>query len=212
MTDSPQLSDGLSPTRRRRLIQIVFIFVNLALVEVHLPGPLWLALGALFWIALLALTVTGSGLVCGTMCWIGAIQDIFEPFARPRIRLNATFGRTLTLAVLVLWMPIGWLVWPQLAAHDRMPIDMGLAWERHSFQFGVAAATAFSVVLLGKRGICRYLCPFNSIVGNVRRFVARVSVKPTASLAPGIAYTSCASACAGCSRHERTAVSEGSLT
>jgi len=211
MTESPSYPDGLSPSRRRRAIQIVFIFVNLALVEVHLPGPLWLAIGALFWVALLALTVAGSGIVCGTMCWIGAIQDIFEPLARPRLRLDARLGRAFTLAVLVVWMPIGWLVVPELAAHDRTPIDLSLGWERHLFQFGLAAVAAFSVVLLGKRGICRYLCPFNSIVANVRRVVSRIVSKPVASKTSG-AHIPCESACTGCTRHAQTTLLEGSLS
>ena len=211
MTESPSYPDGLSPSRRRRAIQIVFIFVNLALVEVHLPGPLWLAIGALFWVALLALTVSGSGIVCGTMCWIGAIQDIFEPLARPRLRLDARFGRALTLAVLVIWMPIGWLVLPELARHDRTPIDLNLAWERHLFQFGLAVLTALSVVILGKRGICRYLCPFNSIVATVRSGIARFISKPVASKTSG-AHISCASACTGCTRHAQTTLLERSLT
>ena len=213
MTVLPRLSEGLSPGRRRRVIQIVFIFVNLALVEVHLPGPLWLAIGGVFWVALIALTVSGSGIVCGTMCWIGAIQDIFEPFARPRLRLDAKFGRAFTLAILILWMPIGWIVVPQLSAHDLTPIDLSPAWERHIFQFGLAAMTAFSVVLLGKRGICRYLCPFNSIVATLRRLVLRSARKPpaTATVALLVSHVSCSSACAGCYRSTAATVLEGSL-
>ena len=120
---------------------MIFVFINLALVEVHLPGPLWLAVGGIFWLALVGVSVAGSNVVCGTMCWIGAIQDIFEPFARPRLRLDARLGRSVTLALLILWMPVGWLVLPSLAAHDRMPLDAGLGWERHAFQFALAAAS-----------------------------------------------------------------------
>jgi len=213
MTESPQYPDRLSPSRRRRVIQIVFIFVNLALVEVHLPGPLWLAIGALFWIALLALTISGSSLVCGTMCWIGAIQDIFEPFARPRLRLDARLGRAITFAVLLLWMPIGWLLVPEFASHDRTPIDLSLGWERHAFQFGLAVVTALSVVILGKRGICRYLCPFNSIVAEVRRWFTRLAPKrPRSSTTLMIANLSCPSTCSGCARHAQTTIPEGSFS
>ena len=74
MKRTAELSDGLSPERRRRLVQVLFIIVNLALVETHVPGPLWLVVGGVFWLALVGITVAGSGLVCGTMCWIGAIQ------------------------------------------------------------------------------------------------------------------------------------------
>jgi polyferredoxin len=215
MTRTPGSSEGLSPARRRRLVQLVFIFVNLALVETHLPGPLWLAIGGIFWAGLLGITLAGSGLVCGSMCWIGAIQDIFEPFARPRIRLDAKFGRAVTLTLLVLWMPFGWLVLPDIAAHDRMPIDFSLAWERHLFQFALAALAALSVVVLGKRGICRFLCPFNSIVATLRRMMVRRKVEPTSRDAASTIRTTCASACTGCSLKDdplREAVFEGSVS
>jgi polyferredoxin len=193
----------LSPERRRRLLQLIFVFINLALVEVHLPGPLWLAVGGIFWLALIGVSVAGSNVVCGTMCWIGAIQDIFEPFARPRVRLDARLGRSLTFALLILWMPIGWLVLPSLAAHDRMPLDAGLGWERHAFQFALAAVVAASVLFLGKRGICRYLCPFNSIVAAVRRGVRAIVPSRTArTFAPSIVSTACAGGCNGCSRRD----------
>ncbi len=215
MTRTPGVSEGMSPARRRRLVQLVFIFVNLALVEAHLPGPLWLAIGGIFWAGLIGVTLAGSGLVCGSMCWIGAIQDIFEPFARPRVRLDPKFGRAVTLTLLVLWIPLGWLVLPGIAAHDRMPIDFSLAWERHLFQFALAALAALSVVVLGKRGICRYLCPFNSIVATLRRAFSKRKVEPISRNASSTLRTTCASACTGCSQKEnllREAVFEGTVS
>ncbi len=215
MLRPPGFSEGMSPARRRRLVQLVFVFVNLALVEVHLPGPLWLAIGGIFWLGVLGITLAGSGLVCGSMCWIGAIQDIFEPFARSRVHLNANIGRAVTLTLLVLWMPLGWIALPSLAAHDRMPIDFSLAWERHLFQFALAALTALSVVVLGKRGICRYLCPFNSIVATLRRTFAKRHVEPTSRTTTSMIPTACASGCRGCSQKKdplREAVLEGTLS
>jgi polyferredoxin len=215
MTRTPGISEGISPARRRRLVQLVFVFVNLGLVETHLPGPLWLAIGGVFWVGLLGVTLAGSGLVCGSMCWIGAIQDIFEPFARPRVHLDAKFGRAVTFTLLVLWMPLGWVVLPGIAAHDRMPIDFSLAWERHLFQFALAALAALSVVVLGKRGICRYLCPFNSIVATLRRAFAKIKVEPAARNTSSTLRTTCASACTGCFRKEdplREAVFEGTVS
>jgi polyferredoxin len=214
MTRTRGISEGLSPARRRRLVQLVFVFVNLALVEAHVPGPLWLAIGGIFWLGLLGVTLAGSGLVCGSMCWIGAIQDFFEPFARSRIHLNPKLGRALTLTVLVLWMPLGWIVVPGLAAHDRMPIDFSLAWERHLFQFSLAAIVALSVLVLGKRGICRFLCPFNSIVATLRRTFANAKDEPASRNATSTVRTACSSGCTGCSRNEiqfRGAVFEGNV-
>jgi len=186
---------AISPERRRRLLQLIFLFVNLSLVEAHLPGPLWLAIGGIFWMALVGISVAGSSLVCGTMCWIGTIQDIFEPLARPRFRLDARLGRAVTFTLLVLWMPIGWLIRPELATHDRTPLDAAFAWQHHFFQVGLAALVAASVAFLGKRGICRYLCPFNDVVATVRRLVRARRTQPASTAST--ASASCAG-CAGC--------------
>jgi polyferredoxin len=179
---------------------MLFVFVNLALVETHLPGPLWLGIGGAFWLALIGISVAGSELVCGTMCWIGAIQDFFEPFARSRLRPDARVGRAMTFTLLVLWMPIGWLIEPTLAAHDRSPLNVSFGWERHVFQFGLAALVAGSVAVLGKRGICRYFCPFNSIVAGIRQRLPGRTRMPVAS---SIEKNTCAVACAGCTANVR---------
>jgi polyferredoxin len=189
-------TEGLSPERRRRILQVIFVFINLALVEAHLPGPLWLALGATFWVALIGISIAGSNLVCGTMCWIGAIQDFFEPFARPRYRLDPRFGRAFTLLLLFAWMPVGWLMMPTLAAHEHMPLAMSLAWSPHVFQVGLAATVAVSVVFLGKRGLCRYFCPFNSIVASARHFLLRLRAPRTGATLIG--SSPCAGTCSGC--------------
>ena len=209
MKRTVEISEGLSPERRRRLVQVLFIFVNLALVETHLPGPLWLAVGGVFWLALVGITVAGSGLVCGTMCWIGAIQDIFEPFARSRIRVDARFGRAVVLGLLLLWMPIGWLIMPELAAHDVTPLDLSLAWERHAFGFGLALLAAASVMILGKRGLCRYLCPFNSVVAQIRKLVPRRTQRV---VAPSTPCASASDGCSGCSRIAATSLAHERLS
>jgi polyferredoxin len=175
---------------------VIFVFVNLVLVETHLPGPLWLAVGAIFWIALVGVSIAGSNLVCGTMCWIGAIQDFFEPFARSRIRFDPKWGRAFTLLLVVAWMPAGWLLRPELAAHDHMPLAISLAWRGHIFQFVLATLVAASVVFLGKRGLCRYFCPFNSIVASGRRLWSRVQTPRIRT--SSIVSTTCAGACSGC--------------
>jgi len=183
--------------RRRRVLQIIFVFVNLALVESHIPGALWLVIGGVFWIALVLIAASGSSLVCGTMCWVGAIQDFAEPLARSRIRIDPRWGRGLTLALLLVWIPVGWFLWPNAAAHDRTPLDLDPAtWRSHLFGLGFALAIPVAVMLLGKRGICRFLCPFNTIVRLVRRD-SRANSYPMAA-APGCATGG--QRCDGCTR------------
>ncbi len=181
------------------MLQIIFVFVNVGLVEAHLPGPLWFVIGAIFWIALIGLALSGSSLVCGTMCWVGALQDFAEPLARSRVRIDARMGRAVTFGLLLAWIPIGWYFWPSVALHDRTPLDLDPAsWQQHLFGVGLALAIPLSVTILGKRGICRFLCPFNSVVNAVRR-VARPMKKSSL-----VAAQPCAkgrtSVCNGCDR------------
>jgi len=163
---------GLSAGRRRRVLQIIFVFVNLALVESHIPGMLWLVIGSIFWIALIFIAASGSSLICGTMCWVGAIQDFAEPLARSRVRIDPRWGRGLTLTLLLLWIP-----------------------QSHLFGLGLALAIPLCVMLLGKRGICRFLCPFNNVVSAARRILSLTSLLPARS-AP--ARTTGCRACGGC--------------
>ncbi len=189
---------GLTAARRRRVLQIIFVFVNLALVESHIPGTLWLVIGGIFWIALILIAASGSSLVCGTMCWVGAIQDFAEPLARSRVRIDPRWGRGVTLTLLLLWIPVGWLLWPHAAAHDRTPLDVDpTAWQNHLFGLGLALAIPVSVMLLGKRGICRFFCPFNSVVRVARRILDLANV-PAKRPEPGCALER--PTCGGCAR------------
>ena len=177
---------------QQRTLQIIFIFINLVLVEVHLPGLLWVAIGGLFWLTMIVLAAVGGSWVCGWVCWIGGIQDIMEPLAHSRIRLNPTWGRGLTLALLVAWVPIGWWLVPTASSTVYTPFNADLAgWPQHLFQVGLMLLVGSSVMVLGKRGICRYLCPFNSVVGVVRRILPTQRRTSTAASA-------CASGCRTC--------------
>jgi len=153
-----------------RAVQTIFIFVNLVLIETHLPGMLWVAIGGVFWVTMVLLAAVGGSWMCGWICWVGSIQDFMEPFARSRLRFNARWGRGITLLVLVGWVPVVWWFMPEAKSADYTPFGLNLdAWTRHLFQAGLMLLVALSVMVLGKRGICRYLCPFNLVVRSVRQ-------------------------------------------
>lgn len=182
---------------QRRALQLIFIFVNLVLVEIHLPGPFWVAVGGLFWVTMVLLAALGGSWMCGWMCWLGGIQDIMEPLARSRIRLDPRWGRGITLAILISWVPLAWWLVPTASTTVYTPFNIDLAaWPQHVFQLGLMLLVGASVMVLGKRGICRYLCPFNSIVAVVRR---RLPGRPgAASTAASCASGGCHSCAHGC--------------
>lgn len=189
-TPPPTVQPGRS---QRRALQVIFIFVNLVLVEIHLPGPLWVAVGGMFWVTMILLAAFGGSWMCGWVCWLGGIQDLMEPLARSRIKLNPTWGRGITLFILVAWVPVAWWLVPTSSAKVYTPINADLAaWPQHLFQLGLMLLVGASVMVLGKRGICRYLCPFNSVVAVVRR---RLPNKRGTTSAP----PACASGCRSCS-------------
>jgi len=186
-------SPATQPERsQRRALQLIFIFINLVLIEVHLPGPLWIAVGGVFWLTMILLAAVGGSWMCGWVCWIGGIQDLMEPLARSRIRLNATWGRGITLFVLVAWVPVLWWLVPGAGTQAYTPFNADFtAWPQRLFQLGLMLLVGASVMLLGKRGICRYLCPFNSVVAVVRR---RLPTRQASTAAP----EACASGCRSC--------------
>ncbi len=97
--------------------------------------------------------------LCGTL----------RPF---RVQFNARWGRNITLIVLVSWVPVVWWLMPEVKAAVYTPFGVSLdTWTRHLFQVGLMLVIALSVMVLGKRGICKYLCPFNRVVRIVALFM-----------------------------------------
>ncbi len=187
--------------RQRRALQLIFIFVNLVLVEIHLPGGLWVVIGGTFWVTMIALAVLGGSWMCGWVCWIGGVQDLFEPLARARLRINPRWGRAVTLALLVGWVPIIWWLVPSAITTEYTPFGINLdAWPRHLFQLGLMMLVGASVMVLGKRGICRYLCPFNSVVGIVRRWLPWSRRSSTATSPARV--SGCQHCARGCEVHD----------
>lgn len=187
--------------RRDRLqvhaVQAIFIFINLVLIETHLPGMLWVAIGGVFWVTMILLAAVGGSWMCGWVCWIGSMQDFAEPFARSRVQLNARWGRNITLIVLISWVPVVWWLMPEVKAAVYTPFGVSLdTWTRHLFQVGLMLVIALSVMVLGKRGICKYLCPFNRVVRIVRQWLPRALYeKPTEKTSAQVGCACCTVTC-----------------
>lgn len=163
-----------SAERQRRLIQILFVLINVLLIEVRMPGWLWLGIGAVFWATMLILAAVGGNWMCGWICWLGTAQDIAEPIARQRLRPNAFWTRTIILVLLVLWVPIGWYFVPAAQSDLQSPFGLNVAaWQSRLFQIGLLVLVGLSVNLLGKRGLCRFLCPFIPMASALRSRLPR---------------------------------------
>jgi polyferredoxin len=163
-----------SAERQRRMIQILFVLVNVLLIEVRMPGWLWLGIGAVFWATMLMLAAVGGNWMCGWICWLGTAQDIAEPLARQRFRPNAFWTRTLILALLILWVPVGWYLMPAASTDLQSPFGLNAAaWQSRLFQIGLLVVVGLSVTLLGKRGLCRFLCPFIPMASALRSVLPR---------------------------------------
>jgi hypothetical protein len=133
-----------------------------------------------------------------------------EPWARDRVRVDPRWGRALVLVVLVLWVPVGWLVVPAAIGNLHTPFSIAVTdWSARLFQVSLLILSGASVMVLGKRGLCRYFCPFNPVVGRLRRVLR---AKHGARMAPtAVQATRLGNACArctttGCQLHAHTAV------
>jgi len=123
---------------------------------------------------MIVLAAVGGSWMCGWICWIGGIQDLMEPLAHSRIRINPRWGQGITLTLLVVWVPLFWWLFPDAISAVYTPFGINFdGWPRHAFQFDLMLLAGLSVFFLGKRGICRYLCPFNSVVGVARRWLPK---------------------------------------
>jgi polyferredoxin len=156
------VSEGESKTliRQRRIVQAIFVFINLVLIDSRLPGITWVIIGGVFWAAVIVITVTNGPIVCSWICWLGAAQDWAEPLAKRRWKLNPNFWRMFVLIVAVLWAPFSWLIRPE--NYDAITIPFGLEYgklESHYLQAAFFVIVGLSVMVFGKRGACLNFCP-----------------------------------------------------
>jgi polyferredoxin len=158
----------------RRSVQAFFVLINLVLIDVRLPGVMWVIIGGVFWATVIIITLTNGPIICSWVCWLGAAQDWAEPLAKRRVMLNPTFWRTLTLIVAVLWAPFTWLIRPDVISSTVMPFGLSYTnLHAHFLQVGFFMVAALSVMLLGKRGACICFCPL-LFVSRVVRSAARL--------------------------------------
>lgn len=158
---------------RRLAIQLTFIFVHVALIKFAIPNVVWAAIGLGFWGALVVLAARSGRWVCATFCWLGGIQDLFYGLAKKRVEFNPKISQAIVLGILVVWVPIAWTFHSEaMMDMSESPIYNPLA-SSESFlvqagHFLVLMAVGLSVMVLGARGACHYLCPFGTVVQALR--------------------------------------------
>lgn len=146
--------------RQRRVAQVIFVALNLILVDSRLPSVAWTVVGGAFWLAVIAITITNGPIVCSWVCWLGAAQDWAEPLAKRRWKANPNFWRPFVLIVAVLWAPVSWLVRPDTMRSLVAPFGIDYAnLNAHILQALFFLAVGASVMILGKRGACVCFCP-----------------------------------------------------
>lgn len=154
----------------RLATQTAFILIHVLLIRAAIPNLAWAIYGLIFWGVLVYLTARTGRWVCAWICWLGGIQDVFGRFAKARVAFNPRITQIGVLAVAVLWVPLAWLFWRDaMTAHtSSMGFDADNLWS-HALHLGLLAFAAGSVFVLGKRGACRYFCPFGVVVDGCRK-------------------------------------------
>lgn len=154
----PKTADPLR--RQRRFVQALFVFVNLVLVDARVTGWLWAAIGIVFWITVIGVTIANGPTVCSWVCWLGTAQDWAEPLAKRRWRLHPTFWRVFVLILAIVWAPFLWLIHPEVLGSVVAPFGIGYgSMHAHLLQLIFFVIIGLSVMVLGKRGACIYFCP-----------------------------------------------------
>jgi hypothetical protein len=164
-----------TPPRRNLLpyrlaTQMVFVLIHVLLIRAAIPNLAWAIYGILFWAALVYLTMRTGRWVCAWICWLGGAQDLFARFARARVAFNPRWTQIGVLVVAALWVPLAWLFWRDaMTAHTSSMGFDAENWWSHALHLGLLAFVVGSVFVLGKRGACRYFCPFGMVVDGCRK-------------------------------------------
>ncbi len=163
-------------TPRRNLLpyrlatQMVFVLIHVLLIRAAIPNLAWAIYGILFWAALVYLTVRTGRWVCAWICWLGGAQDLFARFAKARVSFNPRWTQIGVLVIAALWVPLAWLFWRDaMTAHTSSMGFDAENWWSHALHLGLLAFVVGSVFVLGKRGACRYFCPFGMVVDGCRK-------------------------------------------
>jgi len=155
--------------RQRRIVQAIFVAINLILIDSRLPSLVWTIVGGAFWLAVIVITITNGPIVCSWVCWLGAAQDWAEPLAKRRWRANPNFWRPFVLVIAVLWAPISWLIRPDTM--HSLVAPFGITYtdlNAHVLQALFFVVVGASVMVLGKRGACVSFCPLLLVARVVR--------------------------------------------
>ncbi|MGQ9897703.1 MAG: 4Fe-4S binding protein [Acidobacteriota bacterium] len=174
-----------APTTSRRnmlpyrlVTQMVFVVVHVLLIRAAIPNLVWAIYGILFWATLVYLTMRTGRWVCAWICWLGGAQDLVARFARARVSFNPRWTQIGVLVVATLWVPLAWLFWRDaMTAHTSSMGFDAENWWSHGLHLGLLAFVVGSVFVLGKRGACRYFCPFGMVVDGCRK-MHQASVQP----------------------------------
>ncbi len=174
-SDAVSSETVLSRPRRNLLpyrlaTQMAFVFIHVLLIRAAIPNLAWAIYGLIFWGVLVYLTARTGRWVCAWICWLGGIQDIFARFAKARVTFNPRITQIGVLVIAVLWVPLAWLFWrdAMTARASSMGFDADNLWS-HTLHLGLLTFVAGSVFVLGKRGACRYFCPFGIVVDGCRK-------------------------------------------
>jgi polyferredoxin len=155
---------------KRLAVQLIFIFVHVALIKFAIPNLLWAVIGLLFWGGLVYWTSRTGTRVCSSFCWLGGIQDLMYGFAKKRVSFSPKITQWIVLVILFCWVPFAWILTNGSTIMDMsdIPIQNPMAAEENLFtQFGhflVLIVVGLGVTVFGARGICHYFCPFGMVV------------------------------------------------
>ena len=149
------------------LMSVTFVYIAPFIMMTGLVNGV-IAAGLIFWIIAFLLTLILGRVFCGYLCPMGAEQEIIDKALKIPLR-TVPYLRYLKYLLAVLW--VGGAVFLATAAgtlvlNPLFGIGSGLPpWQAGAYLFLYAMTLGVFVIvlILGRRGMCNYLCPMSVV-------------------------------------------------
>jgi len=149
------------------LMSVTFVFISPYVMMVGLSNGV-IAAGLIFWVLAFAVTFIVGRAFCGYLCPLGAEQEIIDRVVKTDLRA-VPYLRYVKYLLAALW--VGGAVFLAagsggLVLDPLYGLGSGLPpWSAamYAFLYAMTIGVFILVLVLGRRGICKYFCPMSVV-------------------------------------------------
>ncbi len=158
---------------------ITFMYMSPVLAIMGITQGI-IASGLIFWLMMFVLSFFIGRFYCGYLCPMGGIQFCVDAcLHKPRI--NIKYLRAAKFLFWLFWL--GMVIFFSLKFARDLKVNLFFAnptklppysQQSYSIYFGIIFSVTIMAIILGKRGMCYYFCPFSvffMIANKIRNFI-----------------------------------------